>query len=227
MRIAIVFCLIFILSHLTVTADRYLSKDEVRAYWNNNLKIDIKQGFSSFPDSLMVDFVNDLKATGVDTIGGFYCSGYLKTIPLSEYIEQKVVDCDGTHWTGFVYWKSKGFTYSKMFFKHCNFPKRIISSSVLLDFGVQNMDTLKRESIIQINGVCTDDKGAVKNIEIHDLNEYGTRFMICCEIDTAVVFKTFELDDIENVNYLFHNENQSSIQNQWRMLIEKEIEVLR
>jgi len=227
MRIAIFYILIFLMFQLSVYADRNLSKDEVRAYWNSNLNTDIKQDFSMFPDSLMVDFIKHLQSSDIDTIGGFYCSGYIETITISELKNQKWVDCDGTHWTGFIYWKEKGLTYSRKFFKQCDFPIRAISKSALLDFGIQNVDTLKKESIIHINGVCIDDKGDLKYIKIHDLKEHGTRFMIYCEINTVAVFKNFELDDIENDNYLFHDENQSSIQNQWRVKVEKEINEIR
>jgi hypothetical protein len=177
-----------------------------------NKPIEYKNRF----DPLVIDYIDNLKLSGVDTIG-VYLKEYVGAITFDS------CECGNLPWIAYIHWIKNGNTFHQKITKCCKFEIKPIVSSFLIRYYDSCKAKIGKERIMPvITGASYNKKGEML---FHYMSiDHTTWYSIYCDLNgksTLIAFKKYEL---ENEEGLFHTENLNSTINSWRKIIDNQID---
>jgi hypothetical protein len=167
-------------------------------------------------DSLVVEYIDQLKSSGVDTIGVYE----------KKYVGAYTTDsceCGIIPWIAYIQWVNNGNIFHQKITKCCKFEIKPIESSALIRYYDNCKIKIDKERIMPvITGTSYNNK---KEMLFHYMDiDHTTWYSIYCDLNgksTSVTFNKYELESVEN---LFHSENLNSCLNSWRKIIDNQID---
>ncbi|MEN8123385.1 MAG: hypothetical protein ABFS35_23810 [Bacteroidota bacterium] len=167
-------------------------------------------------DSSVVVLVDSLKVLKTDTIGIFSWTSH------GSFLKSNVSKCELSLWTAYIHWIKNGVTYYQKISENCVFGPKVIKSSKLIDFYINNKIAINENRIMPvITDVSMNEKG--KYIITSVLTSSTAAYKIYCEFGGNSTIKTFENYEIDNEENIFYNENNNSVIKTWWELIEGQI----
>ena len=194
-----------------------IDKQEILSKWREMEKkftkpIEYKNQF----DSLVVDYIDRLKLSGVDTIGAY----------LKKYVGAITVDsckCGATPWIAYIQWIKNGHAFHQKITECCKFEIKPIERSVLIRYYDNCRVKIDKESIMPvITGASYNNKGEML-FHYTDI-DHTTLYSIYCDLHGKSTSVTFEKYELESEANLFHTENLNSNLNSWRKIIDNQID---
>jgi hypothetical protein len=187
-------------------------KHEISTSWEIN-KPDI---FRTRFDSAIVKLIDNLKFSGVDTIGA-----YSEEDVGSYFLDS--CQCGNIPWIGYIYWIQNGINYCQRVSCRCMFEAVEIENSVLISYYINAKNQIDNNMIMPvIIRMSKNEKGEIlSDIEMVD---HTIHYNIYCDLNGHSRFTTFQQYFLENENNLFYKDNQNSVINSWRKMIINQIE---
>jgi hypothetical protein len=172
-------------------------------------------GYRNNFDSLIVEFVDNLKNNGIDTIG-IYAEKFV-----GAYTNDSC-QCGIIPWVSFIHWTKDGKTFHQKITKCCTFKSIQIQNSVLIRYYENCMTDIEKGRIMPvITGTSRNKKGEVLFNMINV--DHTTWYSIYCDINGETRFISFQQFELESTENIFYQDNISSIINSWRKIIGDQI----
>ena len=218
-RKPIILFLIIIIPLISYSQNK-MSKQEIYNYWNKTSKeIENLDNYKTQFDSVIVKYIDNLKSSGIDTIGAFSMEDVG-----SETFD--TCECGIIPWVAYVQWQQNGKTFHQKITKCCNFKPKEIESSTLINYYNEFMVQIDKEIIMPvITGTSKGEKGEI--LLNMDMIDHTTHYLIYCELNEHSKFTTFDKYELENEDNIFYADNLNSKINSWRKKIETQINEIR
>jgi hypothetical protein len=197
-------------------AQKDFSKVEIYKLWKKLTNRENTQNDYRFHyDSTVIDFIDSLKASGIDTLGV-----YSEQNVGSTFIDSCI--CGLIPWMASVQWIDKGITYQRRITDCCSFETKIIDNSVLIRYYLNNTKQIDNDMIMPCITSVSRDKNGELSIDF-SMIDHTTHYLIYCDINNHSKFVNFEKFELKNKESIFHKDNNNSIINSWKELIKNQL----
>ena len=201
---------------LNVYSQYRMTKPEIYKYWIETSKyLDDVDFYKTGFDSMVVNYIDNLKVAGIDTIGAY-------SLDYVGYFTSDTCKCGIIPWVAYVQWTKKGKTFHQKITKCCHFKSKIIGYSVLIKFYTYNKKNIDNERIMPIIHGATKGKNGdiILDMAMIDHTEH---YSIYCYLNGHSKFTTFEPFYLEKEDNIFYSDNINSTIINWQKLIENQI----
>ena len=193
-----------------------INKQEIYRNWIADERI---VGYRDQFDSLTVRFIDHLKDSGVDTIGVFK----------SESVGAVTTDsckCGLIPWDTYVQWVKSGISFQQKITNCCKFEPIKIESAALIRFYVNCKAKIDKSRILPvITGAFRNKRGEL--LFEMALIDHTTHYTIYCDLNGHSKLIRFQQEYLSNEKNIFFTENNCSIINSWKKIIESQISELK
>ena len=215
MNLRYVFILLTSITPLVTYSQDRVNKQEIYRNW---IEDERTYGYKNQFDSLTVRFIDNLKNSGVDTIGVFK----------SESVGAVTTDscrCGLIPWDTCVQWVKNGISFHQKITKCCEFRPIKIESSALIRYYVNCKTEIDKSRILPvITGAYRNQKGHLIFEMI--VVDHTTHYTIFCDLNGHYRLIKFQSEYLTNENNIFYKENNQSIINSWKEIIKSQISEL-
>jgi len=202
---------------ITFSQDK-ISKEEIYAHWlKSKQKRTLDERYQSHFDSIVINTINSLKDSGIDTFG-VYILDFVRTVRLDSCEEAN----GKWEWVAFIQWIKNKETYHQKLTKRCQFIPIVLDSSTIISFYIANKASIDRERIMPIiTGASKDKNGNI--LFGYEGIANSTYHSIYCYLNGASKFTRFDQYELDNKNNVFYSDNINSKINSWKIMILNQI----
>ncbi|MGE0088537.1 MAG: hypothetical protein AB7S50_03575 [Bacteroidales bacterium] len=195
-----------------------VSKKDVYLDYVKHLKKNNPDNYKFELDSIVAVFIDSLIKHGVDAFGVYE----------QDYVGAEMVDpcmCAIIPYEAYVNWIINGQVFHRKITKCCQFQTVQVEYSVMINYYKNAIEEINKARILPvITNAYKNEKGEIISEFVGV--DHTTEFIIFCSYGTKKSLTTFGYFELVNQKGLFQEENEGSILNSWRKMIESQISEL-